>query len=140
MQFFQEKRDTDKFQGRQYKDLDLDFKKNPFTKDILIKKGDNAIKQSLKNLVLTRMGEKPFQPLVGSQVYDFLFDNVDHDTAFHLKESITRVINNFEPRVEIEYVDVEEHPDDNRYEVSIIFSIFNESDPITVDFFLERLR
>ena len=140
MQAFQTVREDLKFQSRKYTDLDLNFRSHPFTKDILLKKGDNSIKQSVKNLVLTRKGEKPFHPEIGSHIYTHLFDNMTVDTVVNIKTTIEDVINTYEPRVVLSSVDVTANPDQNSYDVTIVFRLINESDPITVDFFIERLR
>ena len=140
MQAFQTEREDLKFQTRKYTDLDLNFRSHPFTKDILLKKGDNSIKQSVKNLVLTRKGEKPFHPEIGSHIYTHLFDNMTVDTVVNIKTTIEDVINTYEPRVILSSVDVVANPDQNLYDVTIIFRLINEPDPITVEFFIERLR
>tara|TARA_B100000745_G_scaffold291337_1_gene231017 strand:- start:288 stop:710 length:423 start_codon:yes stop_codon:yes gene_type:complete len=140
MQAFQTVREDLKFQSRKYTDLDLNFRSHPFTKDILLKKGDNSIKQSVKNLVLTRKGEKPFHPEIGSHIYTYLFDNMTVDTVVNIKTTIEDVINTYEPRVVLSSVDVTANPDQNSYDVTIVFRLINESDPITVEFFIERLR
>ena len=140
MQAFQTVREDLKFQSRKYTDLDLNFRSHPFTKDILLKKGDNSIKQSVKNLVLTRKGEKPFHPEIGSHIYTHLFDNMTVDTVVNIKTTIEDVINTYEPRVVLSSVDVTANPDQNSYDVTIVFRLINESDPITVEFFIERLR
>ena len=140
MQAFQTLREDLKFQSRKYTDLDLNFRSHPFTKDILLKKGDNSIKQSVKNLVLTRKGEKPFHPEIGSHIYTHLFDNMTVDTVVNIKTTIEDVINTYEPRVVLSSVDVVANPDQNLYDVTIVFRLINEPDPITVEFFIERLR
>lgn len=140
MQSFQTVREDLKFQSRKYTDLDLNFRSHPFTKDVLLKKGDNSIKQSVKNLVLTRKGEKPFHPEIGSHIYTHLFDNMTVDTVVNIKTTIEDVINTYEPRVILSSVDVVANPDQNLYDVTIIFRLINEPDPITVEFFIERLR
>ena len=140
MQAFQTIREDLKFQSREYTDLDLNFRSHPFTKDILLKKGDNSIKQSVKNLVLTRKGEKPFHPEIGSHIYTHLFDNMTVDTVVNIKTTIEDVINTYEPRVILSSVDVTANPDQNLYDVTIVFRLINEPDPITVEFFIERLR
>ena len=140
MQSFQTVREDLKFQSRKYTDLDLNFRSHPFTKDVLLKKGDNSIKQSVKNLVLTRKGEKPFHPEIGSHIYTHLFDNMTVDTVVNIKTTIEDVINTYEPRVVLSSVDVVANPDQNLYDVTIIFRLINEPDPITVEFFIERLR
>ena len=140
MQSFQTVREDLKFQSRKYTDLDLNFRSHPFTKDVLLKKGDNSIKQSVKSLVLTRKGEKPFHPEIGSHIYTHLFDNMTVDTVVNIKTTIEDVINTYEPRVILSSVDVVANPDQNLYDVTIIFRLINEPDPITVEFFIERLR
>ena len=140
MQSFQTVREDLKFQSRKYTDLDLNFRSHPFTKDILLKKGDNSIKQSVKNLVLTRKGEKPFHPEIGSHIYTHLFDSMTVDTVVNIKTTIEDVINTYEPRVILSSVDVTANPDQNLYDVTIVFRLINEPDPITVEFFIERLR
>jgi|TARA_Y100000310_G_scaffold119734_1_gene118451 phage baseplate assembly protein W len=140
MQAFQTVREDLKFQSRKYTDLDLNFRSHPFTKDVLIKKGDNSIKQSVKNLVLTRKGEKPFHPEIGSHIYSYLFDPISIDTTVNIKTTIEDVINTYEPRVLLLSVDVEGNPDENLYDINIVFRLINEPDPITVEFFIERLR
>ena len=140
MQAFQTVREDLKFQSRKYTDLDLNFRSHPFTKDILLKKGDNSIMQSVKNLVLTRKGEKPFHPEIGSHIYTHLFDSMTVDTVVNIKTTIEDVINTYEPRVILSSVDVTANPDQNLYDVTIVFRLINEPDPITVEFFIERLR
>ena len=104
------------------------------------KKGDLAIKQSVKNLVLSRITERPFQPQIGSQVYNILFDNIIPETAITLRTSIENVINTFEPRAVIRSVDCIADYDNNGFNVGIVFSLINDPSPITIDFFLEWLR
>jgi len=133
-------KNTTKFQNRQFIDLDLNFKKNPITNDIVSKKGQNAIKQSIKNLVLTRIGEKLFNPLVGSYVYNLLFDNIVPETTIALQTSIEDVINTYEPRAIVNQVIVEPDSNNNGYLITLIVSFVNSPEPTAVEFFLERLR
>ena len=129
-----------KYQTRKYIDIDMDFDFNPFTKDIMMKKGDSSIKQSVKNLVLSRLGERPFQPNIGTQVYNYLFDNIMPQTSTALKTTIENVINTFEPRVVLDNVECVGDYDNNGYVISITFTLINDPDPIVVEFFLEWLR
>lgn len=126
--------------NRTYKDLDLDFLPHPIKKDIGKKVDANAIVQSLKNLILLNHYEKPFHPEIGSNVRKMLFEPVDSVTANLLSKEITDVINNFEPRVKLENVRVEENFDGNGFDVTMTFFIVNLPNPISVSFFLERLR
>ena len=133
-------KNTTKFQNRQFVDLDLNFKRNPITNDVVSKKGQNAIKQSIKNLVLTRIGEKLFNPLVGSYVYNLLFDNIVPETTIALQTSIEDVINTYEPRAIVNQVIVEPDSNNNGYLITLIVSFVNSPEPTAVEFFLERLR
>ena len=133
-------KNTTKFQNREFVDLDLNFKKNPITKDVISKKGQNAIKQSIKNLVLTRIGEKLFSPTIGSYVYNLLFDNIVPETTIALQTSIEDVINTYEPRAIVNQVIVDPDPNNNGYLITLIISFVNSPEPTAVEFFLERLR
>lgn len=133
-------KNTTKFQNRQFVDLDLNFKRNPITNDVVSKKGQNAIKQSIKNLVLTRIGEKLFNPIVGSYVYNLLFDNIVPETTIALQTSIEDVINTYEPRAIVNQVIVDPDPNNNGYLITLIISFVNSPEPTAVEFFLERLR
>ena len=93
MDYSIQERDSRKFQSKQFVDLDLNFKKNPITRDVLSKKGENAIKQSIKNLVMTRIGEKLFSPMIGSYVYNLLFDNRDFQLSCKF-QVLNPVLNN----------------------------------------------
>lgn len=123
-----------------YSDIDLSFSKHPITKDIAKKFDERAIIQSLKTLILTNHYERPFRPLLGSGVRDMLFDLVDPINARILQKEIQNLIDNYEPRIASNGVVVNAKPDDNKYEVTISFIIANKSEPIVLNFYLERLR
>ena len=128
------------FQNRDYVDIDLNFTKARST-DIAKKKGENAIKQALKVLLLTGPAERLFHPELASGVRDLLFDLVTPTTAYELQLAIEDVINNFEPRVSLENVIVSANPDEAAYDVSVEFSIVNQpKDNVQLNLFLERLR
>jgi len=123
-----------------YKDLDLNFDNHPATKDVVRKYDDDAIKRSVRNLILTNYGEKPFRHDIGSNVRQLLFELVTPLSAIRLKDAIVEVIANHEPRAEVRKVEVLGNLDKNGYDVSIQYNIKNISQPFTVDLFLERLR
>lgn len=125
---------------RTYTDLDLNFIANPATGDISKKYDENAIKQSVKNLVMTRHYERPFHPEIGSQVMGLLFENDSPMLQATLQRAIIYTIENFEPRVKLINVQVNMNPDNNSVYVSITFKIVNTERPITVDFTLQRTR
>ena len=128
------------FQDREYVDIDLNFTVARST-DIAKKKGENAIKQALKILLLTGPAERLFHPELASGVRDLLFDIVTPTTAYELQTTIEEVINNFEPRVNLVGVVVSADPDEAAYNVTVEFSIVNQpSGTVQLNLFLERLR
>ena len=125
---------------RTFRDLDLNFTIHPVKKDINIYKNEYAVINSIKNLVLTNHYERPFQPEIGSNIRRLLFENVDSVTAAQIEREITEVIGNFEPRAEVSQVIVVPAPDENTYKITLEFFIINSTAPITINFFLERIR
>ena len=125
---------------RIFSDLDLNFTKHPVTGDITRRYDDNAIKQSVKNLLLTRNFERPFHSEIGSPIRQLLFDNPGPMFNVMLKRAIIDVINNFEPRVNIIDVRVDDYSDRNEVYVTLEFTIVNTERPITLDLALERTR
>lgn len=123
-----------------YSDLDLDFLPHPTTGDVLVKTGADAIKRSVRNLILTNFYEKPFRPGIGSGALKFLFENVNPLTTTFLKNAIIEVIRNYEPRVEIYDVFVEFDVDNNGYNAKLQYVILNRNEPVTTTIFLERIR
>lgn len=126
--------------ARTYVDLDLDFGANPVTKDVNKKVGDRAIINAVKNLILLNYFEKPFNPSVGSNVRRLLFEPMDGGTGSLLQREIELTIKNYEPRVKLRNVYVESDEENQGYNVTIEFFIVNRLEPVTVTFFLERLR
>jgi phage baseplate assembly protein W len=125
---------------REYKDLDLNFKAHPVTKDVIKRTGNAAIIGALRNLILTNLYEKPFQPSFGSRVRGLLFEEVSFITANVLQTELSNAIANFEPRVGIDAIKVQANPEENRYDVAIRFYINNLEAPVTINFFLEKIR
>jgi len=125
---------------RIFSDLDLNFTKHPVTKDITRRYDDNAIKQSVKNLLLTRNFERPFHSEIGSPIRQLLFDNPGPMFNVMLKRAVIDVINNFEPRVNIIDVRVDDYSDANEVYVTLEFKIVNTERPLTLDLALERTR
>jgi hypothetical protein len=125
---------------RVFKDLDLNFTAHPIKKDIVKHTNEYAIINSVKNLILTNHFERPFRPEIGSGVSSLLFENVDPLVAAHLERAIEETISNYEPRVSLTGVVATAYPDDNRYSITLSFFIINNPNPITIDFFLERIR
>ena len=128
------------YQNRTFKDLDLDFLQHPATKDVRKKVGESALKQSIRNLIMTNPRERLFQPEIGRSVYSMLFEPLLPITALEIQESIKDVINSYEPRVSLESVRVTENSRSDGYDVYISFSIINSEQTVAIDFFLERMR
>ncbi len=112
-----------------YSDLDLDFKINPITGDINKKKGVDAIKRSIRNLIFTNYYERPFKPELGSGVPALLFDNVDVMTASTIKDAILLL------DVSV-YADI----DNNGFNIQMSYIILNTETPATFNLFLEKIR
>lgn len=125
---------------RTYQDLDLNFESHPITGDVTKRKGDRAIIASVKNLILTNHYERPFNPSLGSNIRRMLFEQMDSQTAVLIREEVLNTINNFEPRVTLEEVIVTPKYDENGYGITIVFSILNRPEPISINLFLERIR
>ena len=126
--------------SRQYKDLDLNFLIHPVRKDINKHKDEMAVINSIKNLMMTNHYERPFQPDLGSNVRRLLFENLDKITAISMEREIRQVVENYEPRAQIKTLDILPDVDNNGFSVRMEFYIMNMTDPITINFFLERVR
>jgi len=123
-----------------YSDFDMSFIANPNTGDVSRKTDIDAIKQSIRNLILTMKGERPFQPSLGSNVRHLLFENGDPFTAIELKKEIEFTVDNYEPRVNLLEVMVSENLDANRFKIQIRFALVSTGQQQEVDFYLERIK
>ena len=125
---------------RTFSDLDLNFTKHPVTKDVVRKFDEEAIKASVKNLILTQNFERPFHSDIGSQIRGLLFEPATPMLNILLKRVITDTITNYEPRVSLNEVGITFSPDDHEIYVRIYFTIINTTRPLTVDLILTRTR
>ena len=126
---------------RQYKDLDLFFSRKNGTNDIEKITDIEAVKRSVRNLVLTNFYEKPFHPEIGSGIRDMLFENMTPITAVVLARKVEDVIENFEPRARLIGVRAQPNLDRNEYEVTIEFFVVNApTELVDMTIFLEVLR
>ena len=125
---------------RTFSDLDFNFTKHPATLDVSMKYDEEAIKASVRNLVLTQNYERPFHSEIGSQIRGLLFEPATPMLNVMLKRVITDTINNFEPRVRLMEIQVVLSPDENLVNVSIYFTIINTTRPLQVDLILTRTR
>lgn len=127
-------------QEKIFSDIDFSFSKHPVTGDIFAKYNEQAVKNSIKNLILTRHYERPFRSQIGSNVNNLLFELASPALAAVLKQEIINLIRNFEPRVGDLDVSVTFSYDNNYAYVTIIFTIVGTIQPITVEFTLDRTR
>jgi phage baseplate assembly protein W len=125
---------------RKYSDLDALFEPNLVTGDLAVKKDTNAIKSSVRNLIMTKNFERPFQSGIGSQAHRLLFEQMDDITQAVLAKAITQTITNYEPRVELTDVKISMSPDDNYVNIYIGFVIKTTSLPVSINIALERTR
>lgn len=123
-----------------YTDLDLDFIVQPGTKEIKKMVGIDAIKRSIRNLILTNFYERPFRHYLGSNAQKLLFDPLTSMTANMLNTAIIETIRNFEPRVNLIGVATTPKYDSNGYESQITFQPLNRLEPVVTTVFLERIR
>lgn len=125
------------------KDLSNDFLLNPLTGDVSIKKGEDAIRQSLKNLLLMQKFDKPFDPQLDVGIQELLFEQLPLDVFTQLlREKINYIIKEYEPRVILQKVEMQELPDQNKVLIDITYSVKNTSfeQPQNLQLFLERVR
>jgi len=127
--------------SRAFKDISLSFEPHPITNDLRVLKNEAAIRRSVRNIVQTIPTEKFFYPLFGSDVRGSLFEFVDFGTASVISDQIQISIENFEPRVDNLQVEVFPRPDQNEFEVTVIFDIIGQEFPTQeYSFLLEATR
>ena len=125
---------------RSWSDVDSDFTRHPYTSDVGKFTNEEAVKQAFMNLLETKVGERPFQPWVGSGVHELLFENMDESTALMIQYKIEDVINNHEPRMILHGVTAVPDYDNNAYNVTVGFSVVNQPEPLEITLQLERIR
>ena len=109
--------------SRGFKDLSASFQTNPLSNDLIALKNESAIARSVRNLVLTEQGERPFQPVLGTGVSRLLFENMDKLTASAIRSELRTTIENYEPRVEINEILVEPDFEGNAFHVTLQYFI-----------------
>jgi len=126
-----------------YKDLSLFFTPNPVSGDVTMVTDVQDIKRSVRNLVMTNRFEKPFHPEIASHVRDLLFERFTPITFNLLRNRIETVLANYEPRVSVTDVEIDdtgEAIDGNELNVRIFFTLRNDPQIQSVDILLERIR
>ena len=112
----------------EFRDMDIKFGRNPSTNDLIIKTGDNAVKQSIKNLIRTDYYERRMRPGLGSSVKRLLFEPADNITEIRVKDAILETIKNHEKRARVQNISVKSTRDGQGYDVTIVFSIIGKKE------------
>lgn len=121
-------------------DVDLNFAIHPVRKDISKRVDSDAIKQSMRNIILTRYFERPFNPEFGCGIYDFLFENITPITILNMENAVRQALLNWEPRVEIIDVNIDAKPDQNEVEIQILYAELDREQPDELTVILQRTR
>lgn len=124
---------------RQYRDIDLTFTAKP-NGELYVKRDAAAVKQSVKNLLLTNHFEKPFQPFFGGNLRDLLFELADDDIDEQIRDNIREAIESYEPRAAVLKIDVKARPDYNSVDVTLTFKVRSIDEETTLNVTLQRLR
>jgi phage baseplate assembly protein W len=126
---------------RVYSDVDFAFRMNPVTNDVSVKRDVEAVKQSVLNILSTNRGERPFMPDFGGNIRAYLFETVDAVTISLIEEEIKTTLSNYEPRVRVLAVDVDDLSDQNAINIRLEIEILSPTSSVeTVEFVVERLR
>jgi len=127
--------------SRSFKDISLSFTKHPVTNDITILRNEDAIKKSVINLVRTRLNERFFNNLIGTSVDDTLFEIGNSEVFSFLEEEITTLLNNFELRILLRSVEIENPDDTNDLNIKITYDIVGLPFPTqNIEFILQPTR
>ena len=123
-----------------YSDIDLTFSRQPITGDVSLVLDNRAVISSVKNLLQTNFYDRPWQPSLGSNVNALLFENITSLMETTIEQEIRNVINNFEPRVTIDKINVSANTQEDGYKITLQFFIGNNTQATQVSVFLERTR
>ena len=127
--------------SKPFKDISATFQTNPLNSDLIALKNENAISRSIRNLILTKPGDKSFQPDLGSEVYESLFETLDQITASSVQQQIENTIIKYEPRVDLRDVTVTANIPNNAFDVLINYEIIGiEASRQQITFALELTR
>jgi len=123
-----------------WSDLDLSLKIHPIRKDIIPLKDDAAIKNAVKNLLISNFYERPFQDDLGANLRGLLYEPADVITEIELRDNIYDVLSKYEPRISVTSIGITDLSDVNSYNVTVYFNIKEYDSADTVEIVLRRLR
>ena len=128
--------------SRTFKDINLSFKRHPVTNDLVVIKNEDAIKKSVKNIIFTILGEKPYVPFFGSSINNSLFELSNPLDQIRISDEIQATLLNYEPRIDNIIVNVETDPDNHELNATIQYDIIgipNSSQSVNVLLFPARV-
>ena len=123
-----------------YKDFNMNFAANPFSGDLSVLTNEKAVAQSLKNILLTEMGEVPFDPNFGSGIRTLLFEPVSEVVTITLKEKVLAAIKSYEPRITLKALLIKDEPETNSYTIDISYTVTVSNNTYTASISLDRLQ
>ncbi len=123
-----------------FSDFNTSLAIHPIKKDLSLKTDVDAVKQSIKNLVLTNKMERPFQPTLGCDIRKVLFENLTPSTIVFAKAAIVETLERYEPRCNIININASQDPDNNAMHLTLTFSVINNSEVEELNLILERIR
>ena len=123
-----------------FKDIPLGFTAHPITGNVKALTNRNAVKQSVKNIVLTNFYERPYNPTLGGDILAQLFENMDPITQYEISTNIRQALDNYEPRAIVDDIVTDFLEDQNAINVTIRFRLRNDAEPISVSVLLDRVR
>lgn len=123
-----------------FTDLPNELIVHPLTKDLVLKKDESAVRQSIRNLINLEIGEKPFHPEIGIGIRALLFENLTPMLVSMVRRNLFTVIEVFEPRARVVDVIIGEYADEGAITITIIFRLVNSQESQTIDFYFDRIR
>jgi len=123
-----------------YKDADFTFKENPNTNDVAIKKNNEAVKQSVLNILRTNHGERPFNYYFGANLRSYLFENMTNITAAQMATSVNNSLRNHEPRIEVLNTNIQARADENDVRITVTGRVLSSNEVLDISTTIERLR
>jgi len=124
-----------------YSDFTNNFIKHPVTNELITIKNEDSVRQAFKNLILTNIGERFFNPFFGSNVNRTLFENFGPFIIEDINRYITMAAKQFEKRINLLNVSVTDNSDKNGISINVVFAMINNPTvPINVSIFLKRVR
>ena len=127
--------------SRGFKDINLSFKRHPVTNDLVVIKNEDAIKKSVKNIIFTILGEKPYEPFFGSSINSSLFELSNPLDHVRISDEIKSTLLNYEPRISNIKVNVANYPDSHEINATVQYDITGIPSPSqSVDVLLQPAR